>query len=219
MSRINQIFESAESEATEDYDKGKVKDEDGMTVSLIKELSICERFDVWGKNILLDIEGFQGPEEGKSGADIGIRYQVCGPEIDNVSRGIVAQAKMYGSSRSRRLSDQCARMLKITDESYVFTYSPCQIRVAPALPIYLDDGRGGKFKKYLTDSFQSFMKEYTYGFHGDRKVARKMGEPLTDLPDRVEIDYLLDIKVGISEEKYEDFDFDYVNRNYFSDRF
>jgi len=204
--KLTQLFEEAEEDALNDYRCGRVHDEDGITVSLLNALRMDQTFDAWGKTLRLEIDGYIAPDEPSSGADIAIRYQYLDNDSNNrYTRGIIAQAKMYDSTHSK-LSGQCKDMLFITDESFVLTYSGAQIRVAPALPIYIDGGWGGRFRKYYSDRFYHFMFKYVQGFHGDRTIATEIGRPLIASP--LSFDYLLDLRLGISQEENQEFKFD-----------
>lgn len=199
--QLLQLFRDAEEEAVNDYRRGRVHNEDGITVSLLKALRTNRNFNAWGKNIRLEIDAYRAPDEPSSGADVAIRYQYLDSDSNiRYFRGIIAQAKMYDSSHSK-LSDQCEKMIFITDESYVFTYSKTEIRVAPALPIYIDGGVGGKFRKYYSSQFHQFIFSYVQGFHGEQTIGTKLGRPLTASP--LSFDYLLDLRLGISEKEGE----------------
>ena len=204
--QLTQLLQDAEEEAINDYRRCRVHEEDGITVSLLKELKTSRNFNAWGKNLRLEIDAYRAPDEPSSGADIAVRYQYLDNDSNNrYTRGIIAQAKMYDQSHPN-MSDQCEDMLFITDESYVFTYSTGQFRVAPALPIYIDGGVGGKFRKYYSIRFYQFMFRYIQGFHGDRAIATEIGRPLTASP--LSFDYLLDLRLGISQEPEQIYRFD-----------
>lgn len=212
---LETIFRRVQDDAIEPYRKGTLNSEDMLTASLIKELNkVTRQFDAWGESFRVNITGYDTPDEANSGADLAIIYRVSGPNINDSARLVLLQSKMYGATPSN-LADQCNRMLKISNESYVISFSKDTIKFVPAFPIYIYEGWGGKYNKYWTDQFWFFMRRFMFGYHGEKATHKDIDELIKrEYP----IKYFVRIGVTISDDnhpEYYDDSIDYFeNQNF-----
>jgi hypothetical protein len=214
-------FRKVENRVTEDYAES-AHSEEVVTGSLLSSLRRVNKEFYLGKDVInIDVDVKEAIDESDSGADIGIRYQFQTPKF-SVSRGIIAQAKRYGTPHND-LPLQCLKMLLRTEEAYIFVYSESMIGVFPALPILLEEGKGGKFEKFYFSPFQWFMTNYIQGFHGEIPIADKIDQPSEAIPVEERARFIVDFKVSVSGiDSDVEFDFDEPNpdnyRRYISEQ-
>jgi|GEM_PF-4581130 len=205
-------LEKVEKKVTDAYDKGTNHSEDRVSGHLSGVLSteLDDTFKSGTDEVHIDVEAFEGTNEPESGVDIGLRYQLITEEF-RLTTGILIQSKRFGKS-DPLLRHQCYKMLSRTQESYIFTYSSDEIGVVPALPVYCDQGAGGKYTRYYSNGFVPFLRQFFEGYHGDIRVADTLDKPVDAFPVPERVSYLVDVRAQVNQVEAE---FSSVDRDYF----
>jgi hypothetical protein len=124
----------------------------------------------------------RGSEEHRSGADLLGVLEVNLPEI-TLRKGFLAQAKLYKFGKMKRLRDQCAQMLEISPDSYVFLFDKRGVQVVPAL-LYATGSLGMKHVEPWPLS--QFFEAHFSSFIGDRRLSAttkaEFAQLLPDVP-------------------------------------
>lgn len=106
----------------------------------------------------------------------------------NLRKGFLAQAKLvepsgsFSNSEYQRLSDQCIRMLDISQDAFVFLYSTGGIAVVPAISVVASAPVNPHhlYKRHLA----RFYEEHFASFIGDRRLSRAHIDTLRTLAER-----------------------------------
>jgi hypothetical protein len=127
----------------ERYAHGYYTDEDDISPALVERLQAELGGKVgdlkWQGSVMRHRAGVAN-EEGKTGADIAIFFELDTPS-HKFKKGLLVQAKrsepdvLLSKTEIQNLREQCDKMLKITPSSFVFNYSRRGLRSAPASKI------------------------------------------------------------------------------------
>ncbi|GGL67130.1 hypothetical protein [Halocalculus aciditolerans] len=196
--RLQSRLESVEEQVTDAYESGTARSEDRVSgyLSGILSAELDDTFTSGSDEIRIDVDAFEGTNEPESGVDIGLRYQLVSEEF-RLSTGMLIQSKRFGKS-DPLLRHQCYKMLSRTQESYIFTYSPGEIGVVPALPVYCDGGTGGKYTRYYSNGFVEFLCKFLEGYHGDIRISDALDQPADAFPVPERVNYLIDMRVQVN---------------------
>jgi hypothetical protein len=115
----------------------------------------------------------QGPGalEGKVGADVYISTAVIGEDGEDVSKGMLAQAKWDYTSTDPNLLEQEAKMLDRTHSSYVWVYGPNGASSLPA-------GAARAAKMVRSQTIGSQIANSLRCKEGDQSIGRDLTKPL-----------------------------------------
>lgn len=198
--RLQPRLEKVEEQVTNVYNKGTNVSEDRISGDLSGLLSrdIDCTFKSGTDDVNITVGAFEGTNEPESGVDIGLRYQIATEEF-HLSTGMLIQSKIFGKS-DPLLRHQCYKMLSRSQESYILTYSPNGIEVLPALPVYCDQGTGGKYTKYYTEGFVPFLCKFFEGYHGDITIADTLDQPTDAFPIPERVSYLVDVRIRVNQK-------------------
>lgn len=210
--QLQSRLEKVEKQATDAYGRGTNQSEDRVSGHLSGLLSteLNDTFKLGSDEVRINVKAFEGTNEPESGVDIGLRYQLVTEEF-RLSTGMLIQSKRFGKS-DPLLRHQCYKMLVRTQEAYIFTYSPDEIGVVPALPVYCDWGTGGKYTRYYRSGFVPFLCQFLEGYHGDIRVAGTLDQPVDAFPIPERVRYLIDVRVQVNQAEAE---FSHVDRDHF----
>lgn len=107
----------------------------------------------------------------------------------NVQKGFLSQSKLvepsqsFPATESKRLKDQCAKMLAHSSSSYVFIYSQQSgIRIVPAIDVL--GARDCNPHELTSKSITEFFKDHLECFIGDRQIKSATPQGLADLRER-----------------------------------
>jgi hypothetical protein len=109
--------------------------------------------------------------EGKVGADAYISVAVIGEDGDNVSKGMLAQAKWDHTTKDAKLPEQISKMRERTDSSYVWVFGPQGVLCLPAGE-YFHPGPSRKSR-----TIGSLIANGLRCEEGDRSVGRDLTKP------------------------------------------
>jgi hypothetical protein len=135
-----------------------------------------DQIDLGDLNIKIAVRDFppQGPGalEGKVGADVYISTAVINEEGNDVSKGMLAQAKWDDTTKDARLPQQIGKMLDRTESSYVWVYGPHGANCFPAGEYLAADPteKGQSVGSLIANSLR--CKE------GDEGIGRDLTKPL-----------------------------------------
>ncbi len=187
----------AANQTHDDLAKGLVEQEPPFTECLLTRIQdAMNGFETkgitWRAKTLTD-RGARAQEK-EFGADFVGVLEVRTPEY-SIDKGFLTQAKMVGSdwkmaSREfRRMWDQCHRMLTLSPVSYVFVYSPSQIRIVPASAVAATTNSETSFdlNRYYSRSITTFYEEHFGCFIGDHRIS----SPTIELLRQMRARYLL----------------------------
>ncbi len=146
----------------------------------------------------------RGAQETRHGADfIGVLH-ISLPDY-TVKKGFLAQAKLVKPGAHipmedwRRLQDQCAKMLTLSPDSYMFIYSTRGIHVVPAISITAADGwASGPPYAFYSRTVQRFFEEHFESFIGDARVSAASIEALERLRQEFETRRLLYLEASLA---------------------
>jgi hypothetical protein len=115
----------------------------------------------------------QGPGalEGKVGADVYISTAVISEDGEDVSKGMLAQAKWDDTTTDGKLPQQIGKMLERTESSYVWVFGPHGILCTPATKY---------FDPEPPDTAQTVGSLIANGLRcreGDRHIGRDLTKP------------------------------------------
>jgi hypothetical protein len=135
-----------------------------------------------------------GAQEAEFGADfVGVlEIRVTGYSVE---KGFLAQAKMVDSdwemspAEFKRMKAQCDTMLTVSPDSFVFVYSPSQIKIVPASAVAATTDFETTFdlNRYYSRSITTFYEEHFGCFIGDHRIS----SPTIELLRRMRGRYLL----------------------------
>ncbi|OAI22056.1 hypothetical protein A1351_20695 [Methylosinus sp. R-45379] len=114
-----------------------------------------------------------GAQESRVGADFAGVFTAKLPDFE-VNKGFLAQAKLINpgermsKKESKRLRDQCDKMLSISPASFVFLYTPYGVSVVPAISIHGSQSR--EPHEFYQRSVTRFFEEHFESFIGDRRL-------------------------------------------------
>ena len=167
---------------------GRVEQEPAMTDRMLGKVE--EALDnyrakgiCWSAKTLTDRGG--GAQETRYGADFMGVLNISLPDF-NVAKGFLAQAKLIRADRTinlKELKGQCEKMLNLSPDSFVFLYSPNDVRVVPALSIVAS--HADPIELY-SRSAQRFFEEHFECFIGDRNISAPDSATLKNLSARYE---------------------------------
>lgn len=208
-------LEEVEEKVTDAYRRGIHEKEERISGYLTGLLSteLDGTFTSGSNSLRVDVNAFEARDEPKSGVDIGLRYQLVTDDF-HISTGMLVQSKRFGKA-DYRLTSQCYKMLVRTQEAYIFTYDTDEISVVPALPVYCDNGTGGKFTKYYHVQFVPFFCRFFEGYFGDLQMAGVIDKPADAFPIPERVRYLVDVKAAVNVDEA---DFAFVDSDYFKRR-
>lgn len=207
-------LEEVEKRVTEAYSDGTLQREERISGFLSGLLAgeLDDSFEAGSNTVRIEVGAYEARDEPESGVDIGMRYQLVTDDFRH-STGLLIQSKRVGN-HDVHLPSQCYKMLVRTQEAYIFAYSKDEIRVYPAVPIYLDGGTGGQFTKYYQVGFVTFLSRFLEGFHGDLRMAETIDQPAQAVPVPERVKYLVDIRAAVNEDEadFTEVDWDYFTR-------
>ena len=186
-------------ETLEDYNRTKIKQEPEFTVKLTTKIedrlkNINLAGVRWNAKILTD-RGAKA-EEKIIGADFMGVLEIDLPDY-KVKKGFLVQAKMSGNINSPDLMEQCQKMLKHSNESFVFIYDKDGISVIKASEILNSES---KFSQLPRMSAEEFYYEHFKCFIGDHAIKSANGENLYELMEKYEARRLLHLVVFGTEK-------------------
>jgi hypothetical protein len=133
--------------------------------------------DVGDLNVQVEVRDFpaqgRGALEGKVGADVYISVAVIPESREDMSKGMLAQAKWDHSAKDPHLPEQIGKMMERSEaSSYVWVYGPNGVTCYPAGD-YLDPPSVGGGQ-----SVGSLIANGLRCEEGDRKIGRDLTKPL-----------------------------------------
>jgi len=143
----------------------------------------------------------RGAQETTFGADFMGVLHINLPDF-RVQKGFLAQAKLlepnayFSPNESRRLAEQCRRMLAHSPDSFVFLYSRYSIRVVPAISVVGLHQPMSPYALYRR-SIARFFEEHFESFIGDSRMSGPNVESLKALQEQVGTRLVLFLKGGI----------------------
>jgi len=144
-----------------------------------------------------------GAQETRHGADfIGVLH-VSLPDY-TVKKGFLAQAKLVKPGAQfplrdwRNLQDQCAKMLALSPDSYVFIYSTLGIHVIPATSIRAARHWAGQPHDFYSRTVQRFFEEHFESFIGDARISAPSIEALERLRQEFQTRRLLYLEASLA---------------------
>jgi hypothetical protein len=181
----------------DDLENDLVEQEAPFTERLLTRIQdAMDGFDTkgitWRAKTLTD----RGPraQEAEFGADfVGVlEIRIAGYSVE---KGFLAQAKMVDSnwgmsiSEFKRLKAQCDSMLAVSPDSFVFVYSPSEIKAIPASAVVAthDSDTPPSLNRYYSRSITTFYEEHFGCFIGDHRISA----PTIDLLRELRARYLL----------------------------
>lgn len=186
--RIGEIADRVVSEISE-YDE----QEPVITSSMVSKIRDGFRqFRVRGLRVDAQVLSDRGAnsQERRSSANL---FGLLNISLDDfsLSKGYLAQAKKIkgfgiSNSESQRMVEQCREMLRISPDSYLFTYLSSGIRVFPASSIVAAENSdeinlGGLYSRSLS----AFYEIHLTSFVGDPKLGMEPNERMRETVDRI----------------------------------
>ncbi|MEY9153381.1 hypothetical protein [Bradyrhizobium japonicum] len=136
-----------------------------------------KQVDLGDLNVQVEVRDFpaqgRGALEGKVGADVYISVAVIPENREDVSKGMLAQAKWDHSAKDPKLPEQIGKMMERSESSYVWVYGPNGVTCYPAGDYINPDsaGAGGQ-------SVGSLIANGLRCKQGDRRIGRDLTKPL-----------------------------------------
>lgn len=173
--KLGKVADTVEDDFSHDFGDNSISEEPEMTGALAALLNSGFRKQSVDGDIEVRSKAYRSREEKESGPDLGIRFRFV-TESFATQTAVLIQAKR-SENHDVGLPLQCYKMLSRTTDAYIFRYSKSGITAIPALPVYFDQGTGGKFTKYYQMSFGDFFKRFFEGFIGEMQIARNIDKP------------------------------------------
>ena len=195
MQRFNAAFESAANRLNtaanrtrDDMVAQRLPDEPAVTSALVTRfhdaLDGYEKAGIRWSAKILSSHG-RGAEEGIVGADFLGVLQIEFPEFE-VRKGFIAQAKRQDEgkkltpSKWSRLVEQCTKMMKYSNTSFVFVYSQNGFVVVPAVSVLACRGSEDLHTLHPT-KIHHFYKKHFHCFVGDHRIQDSSPSILEEL--------------------------------------
>ena len=136
-----------------------------------------DQMDLGDLNVKVAVRDFppQGPGalEGKVGADVYISVAVIGEDRNDVSKGMLAQAKWDHTIKDAKLPEQIGKMMERSESSYVWVFGPHGVTCLPAGK-YFDPNPAEE----AGQSVGSLIANGLRCEEGDRRIGRDLTKPL-----------------------------------------
>jgi hypothetical protein len=136
-----------------------------------------DQMDLGDLNVKVTVRDFppQGPGalEGKVGADVYISVAVIGEDRNDVSKGMLAQAKWDHTIKDAKLPEQIGKMMERTESSYVWVFGPHGVTGLPG-GTYFDPNPAEE----AGQSVGSLIANGLRCKEGDRRIGRDLTKPL-----------------------------------------
>jgi hypothetical protein len=147
-----------------------------LTAKIAEAIELTlDRTDFGDLNVRVAVRDFppQGPGalEGKVGADVYISVAVIGEDGEDVSKGMLAQAKWDHTTKDAKLPEQIGKMRERTGSSYVWVFGPQGVLCLPA---------GEYFHPAPSRKSQTIGSLIANGLRceeGDRRIGRDLTKP------------------------------------------
>lgn len=135
-----------------------------------------KEIDFGDLNVKVEVRDFpaqgRGALEGKVGADVYISVAVIPENREDVSKGMLAQAKWDHSERDPKLPEQIGKMMERSESSsYVWVYGPNGVTCYPAGDYFNPESATGQ-------SVGSLIANGLRCKEGDRRIGRDLTKPL-----------------------------------------
>jgi len=180
------VAKAAES-STDALRQGRVEQEPAFTDRMLGAIEeAMQDFEskgvVWQAKTLTNLG--RNAQEKHFGADFAGVLSVNLPGFI-VQKGFLAQAKLiepnHGFSRDEfeRLKEQCALMLKLTPDSFIFLYSKGGVAVIPAISVVSSEPRNPH--EFYSRSISRFYEEHFESFIGDARINEPSTQALENL--------------------------------------
>ncbi len=150
-----------------------------------------DQYRRWGIRVTAQVlnSSGRGSQEHRAGADLLGILSVNLPDFQ-LSKGFFVQAKKItnGTLNAATVKDakeKCAKMLAISPDSYLFTYSSDEIRVIPASSIIAVPQDRLRIDDVYSRSLARFYEIHLTSFVGDPKLGIQYGERVSQATDRI----------------------------------
>ena len=171
---IQQAVDSVVSAVVEQH-YGALTQEPQLTAKIAGAIEFTlDQMDLGDLNVKIAVRDFppQGPGalEGKVGADVYISVAVIGEDRNDVSKGMLAQAK-WDHTKDSKLPEQVGKMMERTESSYVWVFGPHDVTCLPAGTYFDPNPTEGQ-------TIGSLIANGLRCEEGDRRIGRDLTKPL-----------------------------------------